>query len=176
MLRIYDDFLDKRDFEIVRGCLLHQQFPWYYNPTVTGTESEYDLGLFQFVHPFYMGIGNPAESKHVNFIAPLLQKLSPKTIVRIKANLRTHTPEILTSHFHIDTDITCKTAIFYINSNNGYTEFMEGTKVNSVANRLVLFDSHMMHLGTTCTDQKIRVVLNINYLPVALNGELQLPL
>lgn len=175
MHQIYDNFLDTRGFKIVRDCLLHQDFPWYYNPTITSTESKYDLDMFQFVHPFDMGHTEHVQSKHINFISPVLQKLAPKRIVRIKANLRTHTTERLPSCFHIDTEKICKTAIFYINSNDGYTEFEDGTRINSVANRLLLFDSQTMHRGTSCTDQMIRVVLNINYEPVMMNGEPQLP-
>ena len=57
-----------------------------------------------------------------------------------------------------------KTSIFYINSNDGYTEFEDGTKVESVANRLVTFPHHMKHRGTTCTNQPFRLVINFNYL------------
>ena len=55
------------------------------------------------------------------------------------------------------------TSIFYVNSNNGYTVFEDGTKVESVANRFVSFPANMKHKGTSCTDEKIRVVINFNY-------------
>ena len=51
-----------------------------------------------------------------------------------------------------------------MNTNNGYTKFEDGTTVKSEANRMVTFPASMRHLGTTCTDQKIRVVINFNYL------------
>ena len=58
----------------------------------------------------------------------------------------------------------CKTAIFYINSNNGYTEFEEtGEKVLSVANRVCIFDNGLQHAGVTTTDTINRVVVNVNY-------------
>ena len=55
------------------------------------------------------------------------------------------------------------TSIFYVNTNNGYTKFEDGTKVESVANRMVTFPSNMKHTGTSCTDERIRVVINFNY-------------
>ena len=55
------------------------------------------------------------------------------------------------------------TSIFYVNTNNGYTKFEDGTKVESVANRMVIFPSNMKHIGTSCTDEKTRVVINFNY-------------
>ena len=56
-----------------------------------------------------------------------------------------------------------KTAVFYINTNNGWTEFKKGGKVKSVANRIVIFDSKLEHSGVTCTDENKRVVMNFNY-------------
>ena len=55
------------------------------------------------------------------------------------------------------------TSIFYMNTNNGYTKFEDGTKIESVANRLVSFPSNMKHKGTSCTDEKTRVVINFNH-------------
>ena len=55
------------------------------------------------------------------------------------------------------------TAIFYINTNNGYTKLSDGTIVESKSNRLLTMSSNIEHLGTTCTDQKRRVVINLNY-------------
>ena len=55
------------------------------------------------------------------------------------------------------------TAILYLNTNNGYTEFKSGDKVKSVSNRVVVFDSNLKHRTVTCTDQKTRIVINFNY-------------
>ena len=50
-----------------------------------------------------------------------------------------------------------------MNTNNGYTEFEDGTKVESVENRIVYFDGSIPHNSSTCTDQKVRAVISINY-------------
>ena len=55
------------------------------------------------------------------------------------------------------------TAIYYVNSNNGYTEFEDGTKVDSVRNRLVTFPSSMKHRGVSQTDTRTRMVINFNW-------------
>ena len=54
-------------------------------------------------------------------------------------------------------------SIFYINTNNGYTKFEDGTIVKSFANRLLTFPSNLKHCGTSCTDERTRVVINFNY-------------
>ena len=56
------------------------------------------------------------------------------------------------------------TSNFYINTNNGYTLFeKDGSKVQSVANRLCTFPSSVRHSSTTQTDVTQRVVINFNY-------------
>ena len=50
-----------------------------------------------------------------------------------------------------------------MNTNNGYTIFEDGTKVESVANRLLTFHGNTKHAASSCSDQHRRVVLNINY-------------
>ena len=100
------------------------------------------------------------------YILPILRKLDAKAIYSVKANCNVRTQNIVRHGFHVDvpTNYDSKTAILYINTNNGYTEFENGERVESVANRLVLFDSELKHTGTTCTDQQRRVVLNLNYI------------
>ena len=56
------------------------------------------------------------------------------------------------------------TAIYYINTCDGYTLFEDGTKVESVTNRLLKFPSNMKHTGTSCTDRDRRILINFNYL------------
>ena len=56
-----------------------------------------------------------------------------------------------------------KTIVYYINTNNGYTEFENGVRVESVSNRACIFDSNLKHTGVTCTNEKRRVMINFNY-------------
>ena len=57
-----------------------------------------------------------------------------------------------------------KTAIFYINTTNGYTEFESGVRVSSVANRVCIFNSNLNHRGVTHTEgDQQRIVVNFNY-------------
>ena len=98
-------------------------------------------------------------------IDPILDTFDLFAIVRIKANLLTKTPKIVVNNYHVDHDKkNWNTSIFYLNTNNGYTEFKDGTIINSVANRLITFPSEMAHRGTSCTDEKSRVVINFNWM------------
>ena len=97
------------------------------------------------------------------------KKLSPtirlelSELIKIKANLSFRTTEKIIHGYHVDLPYECKTAIYYLNTNDGCTMFKDGREVGSVENRLVIFNSQLAHTGTTCTDQKIRSVINFNY-------------
>ena len=86
-------------------------------------------------------------------------------IARIKAICVLRTPELIefTWGFHTDFNNNEITAIYYINDNDGYTLFEDGTKVESVANRFVRFPCTTRHTGTTCTDTDRRLLINFNY-------------
>ena len=52
---------------------------------------------------------------------------------------------------------------FILNTCNGYTKLEDGTKVFSVENRALFFDSYTPHCSTSCTDKLYRSNININY-------------
>ena len=60
-------------------------------------------------------------------------------------------------------EVDCNICVFYVNTNNGYTEFENGEKVKSIENRAVIFDNNIKHFGTTSTDTKRRMVLNLAF-------------
>ena len=139
-------------------------FDWYITGKVPNDETDFN---FQFCHVFFNY--SFEKSKYFNYLNPVLERLNPIAVNRIKANCVPKTETIQVSGLHVDIneerviDSNPKTAIFYINTNNGYTLFEDGTKVESVENRICIFPYYMKHTGTTCTDKNQRVVININY-------------
>ena len=97
----------------------------------------------------------------------ILKKLSVidkfVSLYRMKVNLNQRTSKIIEHGVHNDVKFKCRTGILYLNSNDGYTMFEDGTKIESIKNRFVSFDSNLKHSGTTCTNERCRIVLNINY-------------
>ena len=164
-MKFVDNLLDQNVFDELQKFLLGSDFDWRYNSIIDSPEDE---GKFQFVHTFYKG--NISYSPFIERINPILKILNPISLIRIKANLITKTPNCVVNKFHSDIDRIdsdkiklLTTSIFYLNTNNGYTEFQDGTKVESVANRILTFPANLKHRGTSCTDSNIRVVINFNY-------------
>jgi len=169
MIKVYDDILDTQEFNFVQEHMLGSQFPWHYGDVLNEhSEAVYKpscdlLYNAQFCHWFYKDY----EPKGPEFVIvrPIISKLNTDSLVRIKANITMKTDTIIKHGFHRDGLADCNAAIYYVNTNDGYTEFEDGTKVESVENRLVVFNSQMMHTGTTCTNSKVRCVINFNYYP-----------
>ena len=82
----------------------------------------------------------------------------------VRANLLVNTNFPVESLMHND-QLVGETAIFYINTNNGFTRFEDGYFVDSIENRLVVFDSTQKHQAVSQTDSARRVVINFNYIP-----------
>ena len=162
---IIDNFLEIQSFQNLQNVMLGNNFGWFFNNNIDYLAEEGDK--FQFVHGFYeKNIG--INSHQYGILDCILNKIQLKEIFKVKANLLTKTPEIVVNSFHTDMNdleiLPFTTAILYMNTNNGYTEFEDGTKIESVENRMVVFSHEMKHRGTSCTDEKIRVVINFNYL------------
>ena len=159
---LIDNFLDEHEFEQVRGVMMDNSvLPWFYNDYVLSVGE--DKGkAWQFTHTFFNHWR--WQSEYAQGISPLIDKINPKAWLRIKANLGIKSDSIREQGWHTDYDFHCTTAVFYLNDNDGYTIFEDGTKIESKANRLVEFDSQYKHSGTTHTDTSIRVVINMNYI------------
>ena len=159
MIEITDNYLEDKYLIDVNNFVLSNNFDWY----LQGVTTDDDIKHKQFVHIFYKN--NNFTSIHKELIYPILDKINPLCIFRIKLNLLTKTNTIIEHPFHHDhTSKNLTSSIFYLNKNNGYTKFKHlKNKISSKANRLVTFKSNELHHGTTCTDENFRLVLNIVY-------------
>ena len=170
-IQIFDDYLKKEDLNNLKELMLSDEgnFQWYFSPCKV-TDGD---GIPQFCHVFYENC--TINSDRFDFIEPLVKKINPVAIVRIKSNITMKTSSILTSPLHCDIlpeiyesrdNVTLdnqRTGVFYLNTNNGYTFFDGGERVSSVENRLVVFPSSKRHAGTTNTDTDFRCVINLNW-------------
>lgn len=165
--QVYDNFLDKDSFKKLQISMFNFDFPWFKNDYKLDSSvllnSFEELYNIQLIHSFYKDF--KPNSPHIGLLIDLLDKINPLTIIKIKANLTFCTPNIITYGMHTDfSDPRITTAVFYLNTNNGVTKFDGGQLVESVENRLVVFDSQIPHSGTSCTDTKFRGVINLNYI------------
>ena len=179
--RVVDNFLPEEEFERMQEQICGDQcFPWYLNHAkvmhvarmIDPELQKKEIYNWQMVHKFYEG-GRP-QSQQWDMILPLINRIQPRALIRIKGNLNHHTDNLIEYDYHTDCGEYSEfgqdnvfegatTAVFYLNDNDGYTFFNDGTRVSSKANRIVFFPVNTPHAGTSTTDTKFRFVLNLNY-------------
>lgn len=166
-IKTIDDFITSEELDLIlTNTIEDTYFPFfYYNDKVqVSNENSDQHHNYQLVHTFYVD-GRP-NSDRIQIFDPIFKKLNVGSLCKVKLNLQMKSEELLEFESHCDMgpDFTnCKTAVFYLNDNNGYTKFENGEIVESKKNRCVIFDQNIPHTGSTCTNSKYRLVLNINY-------------
>ena len=166
MIQIYDDFLDKENFNYIQYHMMGGEFPWNLGVVSVQGRDEFvcdELDNVQFFKWIYKD--NQSNGTEIKIVESIINHptLAMTSLVRVKANMNIRTSKIIEHGWHSDGYFNCNAAIYYVNTNDGYTKFKDGTKVESVENRLVTFNSQHIHTGTSCTNQKVRCVLNFNY-------------
>jgi hypothetical protein len=116
---------------------------------------------FQLVHTWSV-----KQMAHHYELHPLTDAIEAKLWHRIKLNCNPCQETLFEHSSH--TDLTNPTdsdwtAIYYLNTNNGYTKFEDGPTIESIDNRLVVFPAGRKHTGTNTTDTTARFVLNLNF-------------
>ena len=157
--KIIDNFLRPSELRFIQSVITSSDFDWYYVKDITSNSPQDSLAIY-FAHVVYH---QGKASKFIPVFSPLLTRLKIKSLIRIKANLYPRPPTVELHTPHIDEDFPHAGAIFYLNTNNGKTILEDGTKIDSVANRVLLFDPSKKHSSTSATDSKIRLNVNINY-------------
>ncbi len=126
-----------------------------------------DEKIFYMIHVIYDH--NMPTSPHYDLLIPLLEKMGTRCLMRLKVNLYPNT-EIVHEHpYHTDNYFSHTGAILSLNTCDGYTKMADGTKVDSIANRLLLFDASENHAATTTTNVFARININMNFLSCNLN-------
>ena len=172
-MQIIDQFLSEDDFDWIFLEINAHDRGWYFSEILS---SSYIAGTLRsegrlIIDPLLNSQFCFKLKGDEEYIQPLLNKLGAKKIERIKVNMTLPTKKHVHHGFHVDfaddwmgnNPWPCKTAIFYVNDNNGYTEFETGEKVESKSNRVVIFDNGIQHAGVTTTDTINRIVVNVNY-------------
>ena len=164
-MKVYQNFLNAEEMASIKMTMESAEFPWYASEILKPHQIATGVPNLQFVHPFYNKY--KIVSHYFDMLVPLLNKLKIFSLLRIKANLTMRTSKFQEHGMHCDfvnKNAQIKTGILYVNSNNGYTKFENGEKINSVENKFIEFDSALKHTGSASTEHDRRIVINLNYI------------
>ena len=165
-MQIVDNFLYESQLHYVQQAIMNvynKDFPFYIQKSVANfTEDTPNwswMGTHLLYHqhepksPFYDIINNA-----------FLDKMDINALIRVKVNFYPWTETVRTHPFHVDCEFPNKAALFSINTCDGYTLFEDGTKIDSVANRMLYFDPQVRHCSSTTTNSHGRFNINFNFL------------
>ena len=154
MISIKENLLSKESLYRIQQTLYSDRFMWIEAQINKESTNSYYVHEFRDVN----GIVSPYDF----LIHPLLNILQPKAIIRVKANKYLQTPTLEEHEYHQDYPYKHKAAIFYINTNNGQTQFTTA-RVASIENSMLYLDASTQHRSTSTTDAPYRININFNY-------------
>jgi hypothetical protein len=161
-IEIKDNFLEDIHLTQLTELIDIKTFPWYLQKEQVYRAND---GCW---HRHLVYDDNAPNSNFYDPISEIFKDyLKYVSLCRMTVNLllRQENPSI--SNFHedyIENNKKITTAIFYLNTNNGYTEFQGGDKIDSVRNRLIMFPTNTLHRVIGQTDVSYRIVFNFNFI------------
>lgn len=162
--QIIDNLLSLEDFTKIKENIINNRFPWYFIDEVA-YDGDPDKSLNSFLFSSTLYDNNVPVSDEVSLFNTVFKELNPISIQRVRVNCHTFSNKLHKYSYHIDVNHPSSlTAIFYLNTNDGLT-FLEDLEVESVENRLLVFNSNILHCGTNTTNSKGRFLVNINFFP-----------
>ena len=175
--QIYNDWLSEDDFNNLRGSIIFnskmplylvedvayaQDHPDYRAETTGGLDCWYGVNT---VYTHYEAHSNAWPQLRDMFL-PAFENLENqlRVLMRIKVNFYPRTEKIFEHPKHKDYPFPCPGAVLSLNTCDGFTRLADGTVLDSIANRLVVFNSGEEHNSSTTTNAKGRFNINFNWL------------
>ena len=158
--KIIENFLDYNSFLELKNYAFSSEISWFWKKNQT----KEDAGILN--HKIYQNY-LPNSDIYVKFIHDIILKLKATALIDARINLLVNNNKQESSNWHTDNGtFNSKTAILYLNTCNGFTILKlekEEFKVMCEENKMLIFDSNVLHRAVRQTDTERRIVLNINY-------------
>ena len=173
MIKVLKNFLPNIYYNKLNDIVNGDNFQWFFNESNLDTKKPpFKKGKFYFTHNIFdENIGQMSD--YYNIFEPILyfidSKIKVNKLLRVKLNLYTNQNKKIYQGEHCDIlDTNNKpltnsyTGILNFTTCNGYT-VVEGEKIPSIENRMILHDPSKQHYGTTTSNAKRRIIANFNY-------------
>lgn len=160
---VLDNVLNSFAIKKLKNTLQSNQTPWYLTDKVNrAQEGEVLEKCYYFTHMMFGD--HQIRSEHFYLVEDVLNILKVKALIRVKANLYPNIGEKIKNSMHVDNNFdNAKAAILYLNTCDAPTTLEDGTEIEAVENRLLIFDGHKEHCSSHPTNVKQRFNINFNY-------------
>jgi len=166
-MKLIDNFFKEYDFKNLNQQIIwNDTFPMYLHDFVSYEVSKdhRQEGSYHWFATHIMFHEDKPRSPLYPYVSGLLKSLLKwKTLLRLKINFYGHTDKIYEHSSHTDFTFKHKVALISLNTCNGFTRVGK-KKIDSTANRALLFNGLTPHNSSTCTNSKGRWNMNVNYL------------
>tara|TARA_A100001011_G_scaffold206631_1_gene214783 strand:- start:321 stop:797 length:477 start_codon:yes stop_codon:yes gene_type:complete len=157
-MQVIPNFIEEKNIQDhIKNILFGWMFPYYYHSSVEGSDDYF------FQHILWADDGDHMSDYFLPIMMPILGGLKYTALIRAKVNCYTKHDEFCKTGFHVDSDGPHMVGLYSVNTNNGYTLFEDGTKIESIENQMVIFDGKTKHCSVAQTDTKLRINININF-------------
>lgn len=135
MYEVVDNFLPEEEHKKIFEVMKDTGFDWHFADKITIEQKEKDI-FFYFCHIFYNQT-SLYQSTFFQLMFPLLKKIDPKALIRVKGNLYLNQGLGVKEHAeHTDYPFKHKGALYSLNTCDGYTK-IGNEKIPSVKNRII---------------------------------------
>tara|TARA_R110000765_G_scaffold183153_1_gene289077 strand:+ start:393 stop:923 length:531 start_codon:yes stop_codon:yes gene_type:complete len=163
--KVIDNFLNNQFYEKLSYDLKGENHPWYYTKIDVDLKKSMNNGLFTHV---YYGNHKPTSEFFNLHIGPIIESLDVEALIMVRANCVLRDVDTIETPYHTDNNcLYSTTAILFLTTCNAKTVLKVKGKeipVDSVENRLLLFDSKIKHKVLYHTDVWKRHVINFNFI------------
>ena len=158
---IKDNFLPQENLNILKKEIFSSYFPWYFQEKINihHKNNQKDLSYYMTHNVF---LDNTPSGYWNLFTKNLLFFIPHNEVIRVVVNLYPRSEKININELHVDYPYEHKSALFSLNTCDGFTSF-ENKKIDSKENRILFFEGNKKHASSTCTNAKARFNININY-------------
>ena len=167
---VLDDFLPEDEFKELQDLIvLNPDFPFFFQKEVNSFGDTCETTYWNWYQTHIVMNNDKVLSDHYQkfldlFIERFKQLNIYRALMRIKINMYPCNDVMHEHAKHTDMPWKHKGALFSLNTCDGFTRLYDGTKIPSVANRIMFFDPSREHNSSTTTDASARYNINFNFL------------
>tara|TARA_B100001778_G_scaffold82846_1_gene67230 strand:- start:110 stop:628 length:519 start_codon:yes stop_codon:yes gene_type:complete len=166
--KVVDNYLDKDYLQHLKDIMVWGQMPYQLCKTVSGSERSGEQSQYWYWYGTYVLYkNNEPASPAFDAIKALMQKIIDDNdgyaFIRAKVNFYPWTKNVCEHGSHTDYEFPHYGAVLSLNTCDGFTRLHDGTKIESVENRMVFFDASKPHNSSTTSNESGRFNINLNF-------------
>jgi len=157
----YKKFLSIDFFEKIKNLIMNPDFPWRRKDSMIHDAKDGQIYFSYYFYNFFL----PKSEFYASYIIPILKKLKAEAPIQVRSNMFV-SALFKASDWHRDYEFPCKSAILYLNDCDGGTELKINNKITFIkaeANKMLVFDTPILHRPITSQQEPIRYIINFNY-------------